>query len=143
MATKIRSHTHAFEEKLFNIVSIEYFDEVCETDRAEELLGGKNQGYFTAVVGPTDEILAGPLDDKKGIVYAEFDLESTIKQKLMHDVIGQYNRFDIFKFGVNRNRLKPLHERGEREVPGLEATDGRQRESQRDEEPVEAEPNFP
>lgn len=115
LATKIRSHTHAFEGKVFNIVSTEYFDEsfyeVCETDRARELLGGENQSYFTAIVGPTGEILAGPLGDKEGIVYADINLEDTVEPKLMHDVVGQYNRFDIFDFGVDRRELQPMHER--------------------------------
>lgn len=114
-ATEIRSHTHAFEGKLFNIVSTEYFDEsfydVCETERAKELLGGEDQGYFTAIVGPTGEVIAGPLGDEEGIVYADINLEDTVKPKLMHDVAGQYNRFDIFNFEVNRQELKPLHER--------------------------------
>lgn len=147
LATKIRSHTHAFEGKLFNIVSTEYFDEsfyeVCETDRAEELLGGENQGYFTAVVGPTGEILAGPLGDEEGIVYAEVDLESTVEPKLMHDVVGQYNRFDIFEFGVNRSQLQPIHERGEPEPVGREFTDGRLRDAQsEDEETAETGPSY-
>jgi predicted amidohydrolase len=119
LATKIRSHAHAFEGKVFNIVSTEYFDEsfyeVCESDRARELLGGENQSYFTAIVGPTGEILAGPLDDKEGIVYADISIEETIEPKLMHDVVGQYNRFDIFEFNINRNKLKPLHEQSEQE----------------------------
>jgi hypothetical protein len=33
----------------------------------------------------------------------------------MHDVVGQYNRFDIFEFNINRNKLKPLHEQSEQE----------------------------
>jgi nitrilase len=133
LATKIRSHAHAFEGKLFNIVSTEYFDEsfyeVCETDRAEELLGGENQSYFTAVVGPTGEILAGPLGDEEGIVYADVDIEDTVEPKLMHDVVGQYNRFDVFEFGVDRRELKPLHERDERvhrEVDGGDRNTGDQ-----------------
>ena len=118
LATKIRSHTHAFEGKVFNVVSTEYFDEsfyeVCETDRARELLGGKNQSYFTAIVGPTGEVLAGPLGDEEGIVYADINLEDTVEPKLMHDVVGQYNRFDIFDFTVDRSELKAMHERDRR-----------------------------
>ena len=111
-ATEIRSLTHAFEGKVFNVVSTEYFDEsfyeVCETERARELLGGENQGYFTAIVGPTGEVLAGPLGDEEGIVYATVDLEDTVEPKLMHDVVGQYNRFDVFDFRLNTDELTPL-----------------------------------
>jgi nitrilase len=128
-ATRIRSLAHAFEGKLFNVVSTEYFDdsffEVCETDRARELLGGDNQGYFTAVVGPTGEVVAGPLGDEEGIVYADVDLADTVEPKLMHDVVGQYNRFDIFEFAVNRDELDPMGERRRRGTGGeSEAADG-------------------
>jgi len=126
LATKIRSHTHAFEGKVFNIVSTEYFDEsfyeVCESERARELLGGENQSYFTAIVGPTGEILAGPLGDKEGIVYADISLEDTIEPKLMHDVVGQYNRFDIFEFNINRDELRPLHEQFQQEQAQAQRT---------------------
>jgi predicted amidohydrolase len=111
-ATRIRSLAHAFEGKLFNVVSTEYFDdsffEVCETDRARELLGGDDQSYFTAVVGPTGEVLAGPLGDEEGIVYADVSLGETVEPKLIHDVVGQYNRFDVFEFAVNRDELGPI-----------------------------------
>lgn len=127
LATKIRSHTHAFEGKVFNIVSTEYFDEsfydVCETDRAEELLGGENQSYFTAIVGPTGEILAGPLGDEEGIVYADINLEETVEPKLMHDVVGQYNRFDIFEMNLDQSELKPLHQTNKKESNGAEPTE--------------------
>ncbi|MEF8782007.1 MAG: carbon-nitrogen hydrolase family protein [Haloarculaceae archaeon] len=118
-ATRIRSLTHAFEGKLFNVVSTEYFDdsffEVCETDRARELLGGDTQSYFTAVVGPTGEVLAGPLGDEEGIVYADVSLEDAVEPKLMHDVVGQYNRFDVFDFAVDRDELAPFEERRRRQ----------------------------
>lgn len=123
LATKIRSLAHAFEGKLFNVVATEYFDEsffeVCETDRAETLLGGEDQGYFTAIVGPTGEILAGPLGDEEGIVYATVSLDATVEPKLIHDVVGQYNRFDIFDFRLNRSELTPLSTTPEQDAPRM------------------------
>lgn len=133
-ATKIRSLAHAFEGKLFNIVSTEYFDEsffeVCETDRAEELLGGENQGYFTAIVGPSGEVLAGPLGDKEGIVYATVSLEDTVEPKLMHDVVGQYNRFDIFDFRLNRDELTPLKTEANQKVTTMQQHEHSTKEEQ-------------
>ncbi|MGH6633067.1 MAG: carbon-nitrogen hydrolase family protein, partial [Sphingopyxis sp.] len=37
-----------------------------------------------------------------GIVYADIDLGDCIRPKLMHDIIGGYNRFDIFNLTVDR-----------------------------------------
>ena len=35
------------------------------------------------------------------MVYAEIDLAKCIQPKQMHDILGHYNRFDIFDLRVN------------------------------------------
>jgi aliphatic nitrilase len=47
------------------------------------------------------------LIDDEGIVYAEIDLNRCIEPKQYHDIIGAYNRFDIFKLSVDRSVLAP------------------------------------
>ena len=42
------------------------------------------------------------LIDDEGIVYADIDLNRCIQPKQMHDIIGHYNRFDVFSLHVNR-----------------------------------------
>ena len=42
-----------------------------------------------------------PLIDEEGMVYADIDLEKCIQPKQMHDILGHYNRFDIFDLRVN------------------------------------------
>ena len=44
------------------------------------------------IVHPLGEILAGPLYDQEGILYADFDREELIKSRLDFDVIGHYYR---------------------------------------------------
>ena len=44
----------------------------------------------------------GALIDQEGIVYAEIDLNACIQPKQMHDIIGAYNRFDIFDLRIDR-----------------------------------------
>jgi nitrilase len=47
------------------------------------------------------------LQDEEGIAYAEFDLRRCIEPKQFHDVVGYYNRFDVFDLTINRKRLVP------------------------------------
>ncbi len=53
-------------------------------------------------------MVGAPLIDDEGIVYADIDLDRCIQPKQMHDIVGHYNRFDIFDLRVNRRLLAPL-----------------------------------
>ena len=46
-------------------------------------------------------MIGQPLIDDEGIIYADIDLEKCIQPKQMHDILGHYNRFDIFDLRVN------------------------------------------
>ena len=35
-------------------------------------------------------------------------MTSDVEPKQFHDVVGSYNRFDVFDFRVNRKRLTPI-----------------------------------
>ena len=45
--------------------------------------------------------------DDEGIVYADIDLARCIQPRQMHDITGNYNRFDIFDLRVDRRALQP------------------------------------
>jgi nitrilase len=45
------------------------------------------------------EIIAGPLYNKQGILYAELEMDDIKKAKVDFDVVGHYSRSDIFQFG--------------------------------------------
>ena len=53
------------------------------------------------IVSPLGEILAGPLFDQEGILFAEIDLNETIAGKMDFDAAGHYNRPDVFSFQWN------------------------------------------
>jgi len=57
---------------------------------------------FSGIDGPDGRLMTEPLIDDEGIVYAELDLKRCIEPKQYHDIIGHYNRFDIFGLSVNR-----------------------------------------
>lgn len=105
-AIKIRAAAHSFEGKLFTIVSCstitkEIIDIMKEdVPNAEELLTRKNSA-FSGVIGPNGAVIGEPLIDEEGIVYADIDLSKCIQPKQMHDILGHYNRFDIFDLRVN------------------------------------------
>jgi len=58
-------------------------------------------------VDPTGEVLGDTLHDEEGIAYADIDLNRCVEPKQFHDVVGYYNRFDIFDLSINRTRLAP------------------------------------
>jgi aliphatic nitrilase len=105
-AIKIRAAAHSFEGKLFTIVSCstishEIKDALREdVPNVDELLTRKNSA-FSGFIGPNGAAIGTPLIDEEGIVYADIDLEKCIQPKQMHDILGHYNRFDIFDLRVN------------------------------------------
>ncbi len=60
------------------------------------------------VIGPTGDTIEGVLSDSEGILYADIDLAECVEPKQFHDVVGCYNRFDIFKLTVNRTANRPI-----------------------------------
>lgn len=45
---------------------------------------------------------------EEGIAYGDLDLNACVEPKQIHDVVGSYQRFDVFDFKVNRRRLGPI-----------------------------------
>jgi nitrilase len=112
-AIKLRAIAHSFEGKIFTIVS-------CSTV-SEEIIAAmetvvpdararlqRKSSAFSGVIGPDGRLVGEPLIDDEGIVYADIDLDRCIQPKQMHDIVGHYNRFDIFDLRVNRRPLAPL-----------------------------------
>ena len=105
-AIKIRAAAHSFEGKLFTVVSCSTISkeimDVLKPDvpNSEELLTRKSSA-FSGIIGPNGAVVGEPLIDDEGIVYADIDLEKCIQPKQMHDILGHYNRFDIFDLRVN------------------------------------------
>jgi len=55
----------------------------------------------SAVVSPLGEVLAGPLYDQEGTLFADLDLGAVARGKFDFDVVGHYGRPDVFRFVVN------------------------------------------
>ncbi|BAT61541.1 nitrilase [Variibacter gotjawalensis] len=117
-ANRIRASAHSFEAKAFGIVTAGYMDgamrdELIARDPAIADVIDRTPRAASFFVDPTGETLGDFLQDKEGIAYAEFDLAKCVEPKQFHDVVGYYNRFDVFDLTVNRKRLIPATFRDE------------------------------
>jgi aliphatic nitrilase len=111
-AIRIRAAAHSFEGKLFTIVSCSTVSEEiiaameAVSPGCRALLERKSSA-FSGIIDPQGNVIGDPLIDDEGIVYAEIDLNECIQPKQMHDIIGGYNRFDIFDLRVDRTARSP------------------------------------
>jgi nitrilase len=62
----------------------------------------------SAIVSPLGEVLAGPLYDQQGCLFAELDLAEIVRGKLDFDVVGHYARPDVFQLTVNTRPKPPV-----------------------------------
>jgi nitrilase len=56
----------------------------------------------TVIVDPYGEIIAGPISETEGILYAEVDLTKVRQSRRQFDVVGHYARPDVFTLSVHR-----------------------------------------
>jgi aliphatic nitrilase len=112
-AIKLRAMAHSFEGKVFTIVSCSTVSKQivaameAVVPNARERLERKS-GAFSGVIAPDGRVVGEPLIDEEGIVYAEIDLGKCIAPKQMHDIVGHYNRFDVFQLWVNQAALSAV-----------------------------------
>lgn len=57
----------------------------------------------SAIMGPLGDVVAGPLYDQEGILYADLDLGEVTRSKFDFDVVGHYARPDVFDLRINEN----------------------------------------
>jgi aliphatic nitrilase len=112
-AIRIRAAAHAFEAKVFNLVASSCVDQTLR-HAIEGALGREplrileqSPGGISVVIDPTGTPLGDALCQDEGILYAEIDLARSVELKQLHDVVGSYNRFDIFTLSVNRSAHRP------------------------------------
>ncbi len=63
----------------------------------------------SAIVSPLGKILAGPLYDREGTLFAELDLAEVAQSKFDFDVVGHYARPDVFQLVVNEQPTLPVN----------------------------------
>jgi aliphatic nitrilase len=112
-AIGIRAGAHAFEAKVFNVVASSCDDHTLrhtiDAALGREALRILEQSprAVSLVLDPTGTAIGDALCRDEGILYADIDLAQSVEPKQFHDVVGSYNRFDIFTLTVNRSALPP------------------------------------
>ena len=112
-AIRIRSAAHAFEGKVFNVVASCALDErsieeVSQGDGEVRRILTLAPPATSMILGPEGDLLAEPLVGGEGMVVAEIDVSRSIEQKQFHDIVGYYNRFDIFRLAVDQRPNRPI-----------------------------------
>lgn len=62
----------------------------------------------SVIVGPDGRIVAGPLHEEHGILYADCDPAATAAARRTLDVAGHYGRPDVFHLEIHREPLDPV-----------------------------------
>ena len=112
-AILIRAGAHAFEGKVFNVVASGYLDKAARDELAAldpgsaHILDESPRGV-SVVLGPTGLPVSEIMEGAEGLLYADIDLAEAVELKQLHDVVGGYNRFDIFKLKVDRSANRPI-----------------------------------
>ncbi|MBN1147522.1 MAG: carbon-nitrogen hydrolase family protein [Anaerolineales bacterium] len=61
----------------------------------------------SAVISPLGDVLAGPLYDQEGILFADLDLAQVARSKFDFDAVGHYARADIFQLIIDERPRPP------------------------------------
>ena len=112
-ANRIRASAHSFEAKAFGIVCASFMDQrmrdfLVDRDPSVADIVDHTPRGVSMFVDPTGTQIGDTLQNEEGIAYAEFDLNKCIEPKQFHDVVGYYNRFDIFSLEIERRRHEPV-----------------------------------
>ncbi|KAF2213652.1 hypothetical protein CERZMDRAFT_111286 [Cercospora zeae-maydis SCOH1-5] len=118
-ANRTRTAAHCFEAKCFGVLCSGFMDKAMRdaivkfTPSAAETLDSLTQGA-SLFLDPTGAQVGEQMQGEEGIAYADLDLNECVETKQFHDVVGGYQRFDVFDLKVNRERM------GEKKMQVLE-----------------------
>lgn len=131
-ANRTRAAAHCFEAKAFGIMSAGNLDNAATTEIAgmtesPEEMRRKLASYPRAAsqyLDPTGKVIEdcfslnldthqrqdgqSMVADMDAILFADLDLNECVEGKQYHDVVGGYQRFDVFSLQVNRQRQSPI-----------------------------------
>lgn len=115
-AVRIRAGAHSFEAKSFNLVASSLIDEATLDALAAigeeglEILRNSPRGP-SMIINPRGDVIAETVSREDELLMAEIDLQECVGPKQFHDVVGAYNRFDVFGLNIDRTRRHPVEYR--------------------------------
>lgn len=112
-AIRIRAGAHSFEGKVFNVVASAVLDRAAfaalsDLEPAAVRTLEESPRGVSMVLGPSGEAIGDTLCADEGILYRDIDIAQCVEPKQFHDIVGYYNRFDIFDLTVHRRRTGPI-----------------------------------
>ncbi len=113
-AIRIRAGAHSFEGKVFNIVASAFLDKtardaIAKDDARVAAILDNTPRSVSIMLGPDGLPITEARRDDEGILYGEIDVALCVEPKQFHDVVGYYNRFDVFKLTIDRTRREPAY----------------------------------
>ncbi|KAF2016721.1 carbon-nitrogen hydrolase [Aaosphaeria arxii CBS 175.79] len=126
-ANRVRAAAHCFEAKCFGVMCAGKLGQdaidAISSDASPIVLQTLEQAQqgATMFLDPTGAPLRGfifedgtavpkdLLQNEEGILYADIDLDDCIEGKQYHDVVGGYQRLDVFDLKVDRTRRHPIN----------------------------------
>lgn len=111
-ANRTRAAAHSFEAKAFSIVCAGFMDRpmrdfLVDRDPAVAEIVDETPRAASMLIDPTGAQIGQALQADEGILIGEIDLSACVEPKQFHDVVGYYNRYDIFELRVTRSRTRP------------------------------------
>ncbi|KAK5168976.1 uncharacterized protein LTR77_006285 [Saxophila tyrrhenica] len=109
-ANRTRAAAHCFEAKCFGVMCSGFMDKsmldemIKHAPSMQSTLHSLTQGA-SLFLDPTGAQIGDSIQGDEGIVYADLDLEECVEPKQFHDVVGGYQRFDVFDLKVDRRRM--------------------------------------
>lgn len=129
-ANRTRAAAHCFEAKCFGVACSGHLGE----DAIETVVDGASQAEsvaetlrsmpraatffldptgaplpsYTFAQGNDEPQMVSHLQNEEGILYADMNLDACIEGKQYHDVVGGYQRLDVFDLKVDRSRKDPV-----------------------------------
>jgi predicted amidohydrolase len=106
---RLASRAYAFEGRCFVIAvgSVLNRDDLPVGMSLLDTMPGDGPFQYggSMVIGPSAELLAGPIENEETLVIAEVDPAKAVQESMTLDVSGHYSRPDVFTLLVNENPL--------------------------------------
>lgn len=139
-ANRVRAAAHCFEAKCFGVLCSGFLGQdakdavvqgASSPQTVTQALEQSQQGAtmfldptgaplpaFTVDTATGEKKEADFLQNEEGILYADMNLDACIEGKQYHDIVGGYQRFDVFDLKVDRTRHNSVTFSEERERGG-------------------------